>query len=626
MELRIQATTLERFLNEHEVRRNVACVSGVELVLLPMDSPRLVLTLMSTRTTTTGCFVVLFAAVLALVWRRRQRWRRTRPWLAKLRAEAASKIERDSSKETSRDTIKDTAKDIIRPPKDITSDKEKPKGKMPEAKEAIGKRTKERRKRGKEPKPRTVPALPQPSPPSPRLIPLPPSPAMPPMPPSDTTPPTLVLSPTSPISITFTDLPTTPAIFPAPTNPTPNPKPKLPAFPPASPLPPNLARDGGRKDRARKPSAGPTPESTQIASLKGALEAARQREEEVAEERKAWQKKERELQTQVNQLSHQLHALTIAFATGGGQGFPPYGYGYGTAVEPCQPAPIKTEASEPPEHAAAHPRPAMYIPYPYPPFGVPPGPQHGPGMVPMPSTPMAPVPSPTPMMSPPPMTPPPAPQYLFSTQPWMMHRGPSPMHHGHGHGMNSSGGIPITSPSGIPMNPGRHFSSGSPRRGGSRPLRRQGTGTPSTPSVGSVDDSIPLPGMDSSFSACRKSSSDDWAPREEYPSIVRDHAFLNPRDDYAHSVPKDEYIPLRDDYVPLREDYVPIPPPTSGTKREREPETDDEECSLSDSDEESVIFEDGSVSDSINLSLRVGGDKDRGADVVRIQVGEQDVM
>jgi hypothetical protein len=62
--------------------------------------------------------------------------------------------------------------------------------------------------------------------------------------------------------------------------------------------------DAGRKDqsgRGRKPSdakkvnGGSAPESTQIASLRGALEAARLREEEVAEERRAWQKKEREV-------------------------------------------------------------------------------------------------------------------------------------------------------------------------------------------------------------------------------------------------------------------------------------------------------------------------------------------
>ncbi|CCO30002.1 hypothetical protein RSOLAG1IB_06380 [Rhizoctonia solani AG-1 IB] len=79
--------------------------------------------------------------------------------------------------------------------------------------------------------------------------------------------------------------------------------------------------------------------------------------------------------------------------------------------------------------------------------------------------------------------------------------------------------------------------------------------------------------------------------------------------------------------------YVAVPPPPlppSGVKREREPETDEAYTSSEDeSDEDSVIFEDGSVGDSVNLSLR-GGDSLQGKDsdleisaMVRIRVGEE---
>ncbi|CAE7154885.1 unnamed protein product [Rhizoctonia solani] len=669
--------------NEASEGRNVACVSDCKqdfcrgvaelveyitgwsyiAVALMADSSRtLAAALARTEmwTQTTAGLLVLLAAVLAAVWRRR-RWRRTKPWLAKLRAETASKVEKD--KETlrkDRPPLKDTPKE--------SSDKEK------KPKPDLVKRTKERRKRGKESKPTRTPLAPatQPSPDDqPHVVP----PHLIPLPPSPTITPTLVLSSNSPVSTAFdTEIPPiTPTLTlasPAST------KPKLPAFPPVSPLPPNLARkpppvvrkpvpsidtgtgslnrkpsyagevefptlnsfpkeerpkvgrkpsDAGRKDRARKPSEGnkktATPESTQIASLKGALEAARLREEEVVEERKSWQKKERELQTQINQLSHQLHALTIAFATGGGQGFPPYGYGYGTAVDPTtQPTTpaMKSETTSeaehiPPPHTAY---PATYVPYPqFPVFMVP----HGPAMTPQHAPPMAHMP-PTPTMSPPPMSPP-APPYLFSQHPWTMHRGGSPMHHGH----------PINSPGGIPMNhaPGRYpnFYSGSPRRGGSRLPRRPGTGTPSTPSVGSVDDSIALPNM------------------EIYPDtgFGRDISFVPPAKDAlslfggndrsftSHTVfpqpPKDPSVPdTTDDYIPLRDDYIPIPPPPSGTKREREPETDDDDdSSSSESDDDSVIFEDGSVTDSVNLSLR-GSERGKGElEVVRI-AGEQDTI
>ncbi|CAE6462764.1 unnamed protein product [Rhizoctonia solani] len=682
---------------------------------------------------TTGCFIVFLAAVLSVVWHRRQRWRRARPWLTKLRAEAANKIEKERSdihKETTRSNdIKEAPKDV---PKDKASEKER-KGKernIPaETKSdgsSVGKRAKERRRRGRESKPtRTASAAlisnsqtrppanqlnethAQPShdsPSSPFLVPLPPSPVLPPA--DSSMPPTLLLSPTSPISTSFSTLteitvttPTTStSTSPAPTPPAfltnsnanaKVPSSKLPAFPPASPLPPNLARkppplvrkstpsltsintgslnrkpsfnaerrgskeseevefptlnhwttagkdessgrpkagrkpsDAARKDqpgRGRKPSdskkAGnlSTPESTQIASLKGALEAARLREEEVAEERRTWQKKERELQTQVNQLSHQLHALTVAFATGGGQGYPPYGYGYGTAYDPSQPttpiskpelpsseqAPTVDQSHTPkdplgsvvppsPAGTTRTPGPAYPTPYPYHPYAqyplfVPPQPHPQSQMI-MAST---------PMMSPPAqhgnMSPPQASPYLFSAHPWnAIHRGGSPMR------------SPVHSIPGMmhPI-PGRHpysgFYTGSPRRGGSRP-RRQGTGTPSTPSVGSVDDSLPLPTPDTTLPGA---SADTW-------------------------------IPPREDYVPLREDYVPIPPPPSGLKREREPETDEALSSSEDeSDEDSVIFEDGSVGDSVNLSLH-GGDglRDKGKDLevaapVRIRVGEE---
>ncbi|EUC60339.1 transmembrane protein, putative [Rhizoctonia solani AG-3 Rhs1AP] len=634
--------------------------------------------------TTTGCVIVVLAAVLAAMWRRR-RWRRAKPWLAKLRAETANKTEKErmSNKETPKETLRTMPKDI---PKEL-SDKEK------KIKAESVKRTKERRRRGKDSKPIRTSTVPpsstdnqltppaQPSP-SPHLIPLPPSPTM---------SPTLVFSgPISPVSTAFgTEIPTSTPPTSTPVSPvfSTTAKPRLPAFPPASPLPPTLARkpppivrrpipsidtntgspnrkpsyiaerkgskegagaeevefptlnsfpreerpkagrkpsDAGRKDRARKPSDAhkkATPESTQIASLKGALEAARLREEEVAEERRTWHKKEQELQTQVNQLSHQLHALTIAFASGGGQGFPPYGYGYGTAVDPAQPTTpvMKSETATEAEYVApartpnGPAYPAMYIPYPqFPVFMVP----HGP-----------PMPSPTPTMSPPPMSPQ-APSYLFSQHPWPMHRGGSPMHHGH----------PMNSPSGMPMNHGApgipsrysNFYSGSPRRGGSHLPRRQGTGTPSTPSVGSVEDSIPLAGMDNFGGDAGFASRDmSFMPptKDAFSLFGQDRSFSSPTCFPPPS--KDPSIPdTTDDYIPLRDDYIPLPPRPSGTKREREPETDDDDdddSSSSASDEDSVIFEDGSVSESVNLSFR-GSERGKGElEAVRI-VGEQDTI
>ncbi|KAH7338212.1 hypothetical protein B0J17DRAFT_717872 [Rhizoctonia solani] len=656
--------------------------------------------------TTAGCVVVVLAAVLAAMWRRR-RWRRARPWLAKLRAETASRFEKERS-EAPKASTTPALKESSDKGKEVKSDTG-----------SVAKRPKERRRRGKDTKPtRTVaPGTPRPSTPTqpshitPHLVPLPPSPIMPPT--DLPIPPTLVLSgPVSPIStsfsistteITITTPTTSTSVSPAPTDPAfpTTTKPKLPAFPPASPLPPNLARkpppvaarrptpsinsnsgslnrkgsymaerkgskegqsaeeiefptlnsvpkgerpkagrkpsDAGRKDRGRKASDSAkktaTPESTQIASLKGALEAARLREEEAAEEKRVWQKKERELQTQVNQLSHQLHALTIAFATGGGQGFPPYGYGYGPAMDPTLPTtpvmPGKTESEQ--EHiASVSPRtpsayPAMYFAYPqFPPFTTP-------GMTPQPhGPPHAPMPSPSPMMSPPPMSPPQAPPYVFSSYPWPMHRGASPMLHGHGMpGMNSPSGMPgINSPSGIPMNHGRHhFYSGSPRRGGSCP-RRQGTGTPSTPSVGSVDDSIPLPGMEP-FDGSR----DAFFHGKDWSSSGKDRSFSFRTKDLPISNKGTSLPDSTDEYIPFRDDYVPVPPPPSGTKRDREPESDesdedDSSSSDADSDDDSVIFEDGSVSDSLHLSLRAESlrGKDKEVEVVRIEVGEQDAI
>ncbi|KAG8738902.1 hypothetical protein FRC11_001057, partial [Ceratobasidium sp. 423] len=543
---------------------------------------------------TTAGWIIVVLAVVAVVWRRRRR--RTRPWLAKLRE--AARIEREADQEPSAR------------PKEIASEKERPK--------EGGKRPKERRRRGKESK-RPVRA------PSPRLVPLPPSPVVP----ADPLPASIQVM-------------TSPAPSPA----LPAPKPKLPAFPPPSPLPPSLARkpppvvrpspsintslapnkpkakdevefptrpkparkpsDAGR--RARKPSEAKkssTPESTQIASLKGALEAARQREEEVAEERKAWQKKERELQTQVNQLSHQLHALTIAFATGG-QGFPPYGYPY----DP------KSESSS---------EPAVYYSYPQFPLFVPPMTQHGTPITPQ-HAPMTPAPMTPQAHGPPMVSSPPQPHGTMSpTQPYLVshpwtYRGPSPMHSPMTmpgiNGVNSPavpmGAVPMNNINGINspingihspvgMNPARHhwqWYTGSPRRGA---RQRQGTGTPSTPSVGSVDDAIPLP---DAFSA-----KDTAFPGRD--AFVfgkeglggRDAAFsLNTKDSSFPRDTTDDYIPPRDDYIPLRDDYVPTLPRPTGIKRERE-ETDDSSLDGSD-DEDSVIFEDGSVSDSVNLSLR----------------------
>ncbi|CAE6418466.1 unnamed protein product [Rhizoctonia solani] len=678
--------------------------------------------------TTAGCVIVVLAAVLAAMWRRR-RWRRTRPWLVKLRAEAASKIEKERTEAHKERTEAHKEAPKVTPRPAIIKESSDKGKEVKSDTGSVTKRAKERRRRGKDPKPTrmsTHPVTPRPSTPDdqpssviPHLVPLPPSPIM---------PPTLVLSgPTSPISTSFsisatvTTPTTSTSVSPAPTSPAfpTTTKPKLPAFPPSSPLPPNLARkpppvaaarrstpsintnpgslnrkgsyiaerkgsketepveeiefptlnsapkeerpkagrkpsDVGRKDRGRKSSDSAkktsTPESTQIASLKGALEAARLREEETAEEKRAWQKKERELQTQVNQLSHQLHALTIAFATGGGQGFPPYGYGYGTAVDPTQPTtpvmqtPGKAESTSEQEHIASiSPSPAartpsaypgMYFAYPQFPLFTAPQP-HGPPMTPQAhAPPMVPMPSPTPMMSPPPMSPPQAPPYVFSSYPWPMHRGGSPMLHGHG--MNPG----MNSPSGIPMNPGRHhFYSGSPRRGGSRP-RRQGTGTPSTPSVGSVDDSIPLPGTEP-FGDGSCSARDTFIHGKDWSSSGKDASYYGKDTTFSFHTKdlpalnnKGTSLPdSTDEYVPFRDDYVPVPPPPSGTKRDREPESDEEDDSSSsdaDSDDDSVIFEDGSVSDSLNLSLRAeslrGKDKDKEVEVVRIEVGEQDAI
>ncbi|KAG9124372.1 hypothetical protein FRC07_011856 [Ceratobasidium sp. 392] len=651
-----------------------------------------------------SCFVALLAVALTMVWRRKQRWRRTRPWLAKLRAETASKIEKEKERVEHKEpvqptTLKDTpkAKDIklVLPIIDTRSD----------AGSASGKRSKERRKRGKEAKPAgrgaalvvtpsrnadsvelPVSLTPKPEPPkvehtlveqpstlpspplSPRLVPLPLSPLLTP---TKFDPPALVLSgPTSPVStsvslsatateLTATTPTTSTSVSPAPASPAFNSaetalptaatRAKLPAFPPASPLPPSLARkppplarratpstptsmpnisrkdsqaadrrkepsraneesdgavvdeiefptlspwpvvgkqaesgkrreregsgrkpsDAGRKNsdvgRGRKssdakkkagarsgnPAGATNPESTQLASLRGALEAARLREEEVAEERRAWVKKERELQTQVNQLAHQLQ-LAMMFAGGGMQAFPGYGYGYGSV--PPTPGPG-------------------------------PGPSHPQAQAQNQAQPLAEAGSPE-QASPSPI---PAP---FA---W---RGGSPM-------IGTPTGMPGMNPAGVhsagsttPMMmqhpvPGRRpnagFFAGSPSRRGQSGSRsrspfvghhhhhqhQHGRGTPSsTPSVGSsVDDSL-----------------------------------------FGSSV-------------------VHPPPATLGSlkrERERDGEDEDDESSSEDSDEDeydsdddSVIFEDGSVSDSVNLSLH-GDSKDRDlvALPVEIRIGE----
>ena len=126
--------------------------------------------------------------------------------------------------------------------------------------------------------------------------------------------------------------------------------------------------------------------------------------------------------------------------------------------------------------------------------------------------------------------------------------------------------------------PGRRhssFFSGSPRRGGSRSNSRspyvqswadgRRRGTPSTPSVGSVDDGL-RGGREGGYTA----------------GVKREREY-------------DE--------------------PEGGAGSESDESDEDE-----DSDEDSVIFEDGSVSDSLNLSLR--GESKEPEMPVEIQIGE----
>ncbi|KAG8739903.1 hypothetical protein FRC10_005002 [Ceratobasidium sp. 414] len=692
-----------------------------------------------------SCLLALLAVALTMVWRRKQRWRRARPWLAKLRAEAEKEkgrvvavghqeLVRQSIKDTPNDKTKGKEKLVVPPAPDTRSD----------GGSASGKRTKGRRKRGKESKPAarnvalSVPApvshdvdsephassstprpdqapieLPISAPPSPRLIPLPLSPLLTTTP-TKVDPPVLVLSgPTSPTStsvsasatateLTATTPTTSTSVSPAPASPAFNSsettlpaatRSKLPAFPPASPLPPSLARkapplarrptplastptrtsnisrkgsrvadrrkepnrkgtmdeesdepveefefptlnpwpvagkqgetgkrreregrrasDAGREarktsgaGRSRKPSdtrreagagaSGSTnPKSTQLASLRGALEAARLREEEVAEERRMWAKKEHELQIQVNQLAHQLQ-LTTMFP-GGAPGYPGYVYGYGPVSHPhpqapevasserSSPAPaslpippLDSSSTVPPHQAYPH----MYFPFP-PPFPMFAQPLHG---SPAPNTTVPPPhgspipmsmpphgsPMPSPMcarppvitMMPPPhgsLSPPqPHPPPFMLLHPW---RGGSPMIGTPGPnsgvatpGMHPSTGLVGTNAGMMHPIPGWRFNdsfTGSPRRG-----------TPSTPSVGSIDDGV-----------------------------------------FGSSI-------------------VHPPPATFGSlKRERDYDDEGEECEGGssseesgedeDSDDDSVIFEDGSVSDSVNLSLH-GDSKERG--------------
>ncbi|KAG9099927.1 hypothetical protein FRC06_004697 [Ceratobasidium sp. 370] len=721
-----------------------------------------------------SCLVALLAVALTVVWRRKQRWRRTRPWLAKLRAEAASKLE----KEKERVAVVEHQEVVRKPVKDTLIGKVMGKEKLvvlPDTRSdggsASGKRTKGRRKRGKESKPaarsaalsipvsashdadsepRASSSTPKPdqqapverpisaplSPPlSPRLIPLPLSPLLT-ITPAKVDPPALVLSgPTSPISTsvsvsaTATELTaTTPAtstsVSPAPASPAFNSsettlpattRSKLPAFPPASPLPPSLARkapplarrptptlalaptstlmpninrkdshtadrrkepsrkgtvdedsdelvgefefptlspwpvvgkqgdagkrreregrrvsDAGRDGRktsdagrSRKPSdtrkkaaaSAANPKSTQLASLRGALEAARLREEEVAEERRMWAKKERELQIQVNQLAHQLQLATMF---PGVQGYPGYVYGYGpvspapgpqpqahpqvqpqsefASPERSSPAPIliavppSDSPSVPGTAAPSQPYPHMHLPFP-PPFPMLAQPLHGSPLssgavpplhgspIPM-SMPPRGSPMPSPMCARPPviatmplphgsLSPPqPHPSPFMLSHPW---RGGSPMigTTGPSSGVMAPGMNPSAGPAGMNAGmmhpiPGRQSNGsfvGSSRRG-----------TPSTPSVGSVDDGV-----------------------------------------FGNSI-------------------VHPPPATPGSlKREREYDDEEEEgeCSSEesdedeDSDDDSVIFEDGSVSDSVNLSLH-GDSKERDlvSRPVEIRIGE----
>ncbi|KAF8603031.1 hypothetical protein BDV93DRAFT_544946 [Ceratobasidium sp. AG-I] len=401
---------------------------------------------------------------------------------------------------------------------------------------------------------------------------------------------------------------------------------------------------GGNNGGGAPGGAGTNPESTQLASLRGALEAARLREEEVAEERKRWAKRERELQTQVDQLAHQLHALAISFSTGGMHGYPPYGYAYGVPSAMGQPGPAMTPGAQPqappPTHSTSEPSlpSSQPSPAPTPPPGSPPSTSQAPNLPqpnqsqppypmylpfpfpmhmpsphssPMPSssTPMSfpphvPLPPPSSMMSPPPqpmmsppqphgsMSPPQPSPYMVAPHPWgihmgmgMAHRGGSPMSPGGMMGTPGPGGMMGGPAPGMMMQhpvPGRRhsgFFSGSPRRGGSRSNSRspyvqawadgRRGGTPSTPSVGSVDDGL--------VSGLRGGWEGGY---------------------------------------------------TAGVKREREydePEggagsESDESDEDEDSDEDSVIFEDGSVSDSLNLSLR--GDSKDSEIPVEIQIGE----
>ncbi|KAG8776847.1 hypothetical protein FRC12_000674 [Ceratobasidium sp. 428] len=744
-----------------------------------------------------SCLVALLAVALTMVWRRKQRWRRARPWLAKLRAETASKIEKQKERvehAAVQPALKDTPSAKGKEKLAVLLALEGLDSRMSDAGSASGKRSKERRKRGKEPKPavRSAPAQTSrnpvsepptacltpkpnpspseqdltkqpasvlPSPPlSPRLVPLPLSPLLAPI---KIDLPALVLSgPASPIStsvsisaamteLTVTTPTTSTSVSPAPASPAFNSsettlptvtRTKLPAFPPASPLPPNLARkapplarratpstpgsastptsmpnisrkDSHAADRRREPneSDGPVeeiefptlspwpvvgkqlepgkrreregrkgsdvgrdgrkasdagrgrkasdakkkggartggagavtnPESTQIASLRGALEAARLREEEVAEERRAWAKKERELQTQVQQLAHQLQ-LAMMFAAGGGMhAYSGFAYGYGSVPPtpgqgPSQP-PSSEAASSSPEQSSSAPVPGssesssvsvpstpgvpqsypMYLPFP-PPFpmfapqpphgspmpsaGMPP--HHGPSMPPMsmPShgssmtmpPPHSPLPNSQPqpptMMSPPhgPLSPP---QPHALSHPW---RGGSPMIGSSGvmtPGMNSGpvGGM-NPGPGGPNMNPGL--------AGGVNP--------------GGMNMMHPVPGRRSTGYFATTSS-----PRRGGSGSRSRSPFVHAWGDYSYGRVTPSSTPSVGSSVDdglFGSSVVHPPPATLGSlKREREDDEEEERASESeesdeedeeDSDDDSVIFEDGSVSDSVNLSL-----------------------
>ncbi|KAB5588431.1 hypothetical protein CTheo_8128 [Ceratobasidium theobromae] len=373
-----------------------------------------------------------------------------------------------------------------------------------------------------------------------------------------------------------------------------------------------------------------TPEATQIASLKGALEAARLREEEVAEERRAWQKRERELQTQVNQLAHQLHALSVAFAAGAGHSYPPYGYGYngmelGPTARPITPGgQVHTPNIPPTMHALGSmdaqtmtlpsKRPTTSDEQPLTPTSAstkstpPPTPPtslqgSGQGLNTLPPT--------QPSISPQPVYPPTYLPFSFHPQfppfihsphgapiPPVMMSTPSPMmsppQHGHGN-MSPPQASPYLSPPqqwSVPMNPMHANVTPNMNAPGSLPM-----------SVAGPNMRHPVPGRHGpAFSGSpRRGGSRSRSP------FVHTHRQGTPSTPSVGSA--DEWLPGGvGPWISYRDaiSHIERIPGPAGVKREREPESDEAESSSEDSDdsdEDSVIFEDGSIGDSINLSL-----------------------